>query len=520
MISLNDSFTSSPLSLIAQLEKNGKTHQSKLNKTTLSNYILSISLMKNITLRFANFKLYQTESMAQISRILELESKYGLNSSNPEVGVSFLVNQHIKEILDKYSDFQEVLRLTFTKEFNKMILACIFMPFLHQETPIIIRIQKSELKLEFLRPNPDLIQTILKVRQDIIDGITKQQANSYMSNSILNSKPMVGIPETDPFNEDDEDQITIERSIDTVQNPNNISIVTNNNINLNKLKTKSKIENAYSDFDGQSSQNEFSRHDSKIENEQQKQILAASHFTNTRQSFYQSNNQNITPVNRGSISLSKPKSQSMNQRGRRNITHYNIYGTQPPQQLNQSSVNYYQTQPKEVDSKFILRYSLQSNDQQKITLNSENSVRSPKLSQSKETTSKPTNLTTGRLYQNIATQQVYAQRLQQRSEQKEKFYADQLVKKYQSDPITNLKMRNEIENRITQILDSSANNFSMIYNHPKLLNQFLAKERSNSYGARSKNQQTRNTMNAIKSPFRNLNLLSQQNMRLNQGSIS
>ena len=39
--------------------------------------------------------------MAQISRILEIESRYGLNSQTPELGIGFLVNQHIKEILDK-----------------------------------------------------------------------------------------------------------------------------------------------------------------------------------------------------------------------------------------------------------------------------------------------------------------------------------------------------------------------------------------------------------------------------------
>ena len=71
----------------------------------LSNYLLAITLMRNIALRFTNPKLYVTESMTQISKILEIESRYNLNSTNPEVGVSFLVNQHIKEILGKYYDF-------------------------------------------------------------------------------------------------------------------------------------------------------------------------------------------------------------------------------------------------------------------------------------------------------------------------------------------------------------------------------------------------------------------------------
>lgn len=51
-----------------------------MTKTIISNYLLGISLMKNIGLKFTNYKLYQTESMAGISRILEIESRYGLNS--------------------------------------------------------------------------------------------------------------------------------------------------------------------------------------------------------------------------------------------------------------------------------------------------------------------------------------------------------------------------------------------------------------------------------------------------------
>ena len=47
--------------------------------------------------------------MAMISRILEIESKYGLNSQSPEIGISFLVNQHIKEILDKYENPIDVI---------------------------------------------------------------------------------------------------------------------------------------------------------------------------------------------------------------------------------------------------------------------------------------------------------------------------------------------------------------------------------------------------------------------------
>jgi hypothetical protein len=138
--------------------------KSMMSKTLLSNFLLGISLMKNIALKYTNTKLYQTESMAQIGRILEIESRYGLNSQSPEIGISFLVNQHIKEILDKYDDPADVVQLTFTREFNNMLQVCLFIPFLHQETPRPISIPKSELRLDYLKPKPELLASILSLR--------------------------------------------------------------------------------------------------------------------------------------------------------------------------------------------------------------------------------------------------------------------------------------------------------------------------------------------------------------------
>ncbi len=80
----------------------GAPKKTAMTKTLLSNYLLGISLMKNIALRFSgNQTYYHAESSAQIARIIEIESRYGLNSQSPELGIGFLVNQHIKEILDK-----------------------------------------------------------------------------------------------------------------------------------------------------------------------------------------------------------------------------------------------------------------------------------------------------------------------------------------------------------------------------------------------------------------------------------
>lgn len=106
--------------LLEEVEEPSKT-SSQMTKTLLSNYLLGLSLMKNIALKFTNPVIYQSESMASISRILEIESRYGLNSSAPEIGIGFLVNQHIKEILEKHPNPADVVQLTFTREFNNML---------------------------------------------------------------------------------------------------------------------------------------------------------------------------------------------------------------------------------------------------------------------------------------------------------------------------------------------------------------------------------------------------------------
>ena len=79
-----------------------------------------------------------------------------------------MVNQHIKEILDKYNDPVEVVQLTFTKEFNNMLQVCLFVPFLHEETPRPAVIPKSELKLNYLLPKPDLVASVIQMRQAIL----------------------------------------------------------------------------------------------------------------------------------------------------------------------------------------------------------------------------------------------------------------------------------------------------------------------------------------------------------------
>lgn len=52
------------------------------------------------------------------------------------VAVSFLIKQHKLEILDnEVMDFNDMANETFNKEFMNMLQVCIFVPFLHVETP-------------------------------------------------------------------------------------------------------------------------------------------------------------------------------------------------------------------------------------------------------------------------------------------------------------------------------------------------------------------------------------------------
>jgi hypothetical protein len=60
-----------------------------------------------------------------------------------QIALSYLVSQHKREILDTGADFAKVTELSFNKEFQNMILVCIFVPFLHEETPKPANVQKS-----------------------------------------------------------------------------------------------------------------------------------------------------------------------------------------------------------------------------------------------------------------------------------------------------------------------------------------------------------------------------------------
>ena len=58
------------------------------------------------------------------------------NEISNGIAVSFLINQHKIEILDNRSmAFSDMIGETFNKEFLNMLQVCIFVPFLHAETP-------------------------------------------------------------------------------------------------------------------------------------------------------------------------------------------------------------------------------------------------------------------------------------------------------------------------------------------------------------------------------------------------
>jgi hypothetical protein len=135
-----------------------------MSSTLLSNYILSISLLKNIAKAFTQTQTFNLEFQTYINEIRRVEkilfklgSIDGIPSHNSSecpddpfeidsngnilseegggVAVSFLISQHKREILNQGCSFKSVLKQTFNKEFMNMLQVCIFVPFLHSETP-------------------------------------------------------------------------------------------------------------------------------------------------------------------------------------------------------------------------------------------------------------------------------------------------------------------------------------------------------------------------------------------------
>lgn len=128
---------------------------------------------------------------------MEYENTFNLNFDSPaNIGISFLVNQHIFEVLEQARSAEEAVDMTFTKEFMSMMQVCIFVPYLHEETPKPIRIPKSELKLDYLRPDINLLESVLRLRQNIVDKLSGQPSlDQKMMMNIHHQLLMNNIPE-------------------------------------------------------------------------------------------------------------------------------------------------------------------------------------------------------------------------------------------------------------------------------------------------------------------------------------
>lgn len=159
--------------------------------------MLGISLLKNIAMKYAyqdNFANNFEQNMAHIKQVeqslfalgsidasADLNSAYnsggGANSENNEdsqdqlsngVAVSFLIKQHKIEILDNEAmDYVEMANETFNKEFMNMLQVCIFVPFLHVETPKPQNVNKVAPLRENVVPQANLIRDVLNFRLKI-----------------------------------------------------------------------------------------------------------------------------------------------------------------------------------------------------------------------------------------------------------------------------------------------------------------------------------------------------------------
>ena len=84
------------------------------------------------------------------------------------VAVSFLIKQHKIEILDNEElSFSDLASETFNKEFMNMVQVCIFVPFLHLETPKPTNVPKVAALKENVVPHAELIKEVLNYRLKI-----------------------------------------------------------------------------------------------------------------------------------------------------------------------------------------------------------------------------------------------------------------------------------------------------------------------------------------------------------------
>jgi hypothetical protein len=95
----------------------------------------------------------------------------------------FLVKQHKSEILDNSVDYRAVLHKTFNREFLNMMQVCVFVPFLHPETPKPYNITSDSPEKEMEAPQAELIAKVLNYRNHAKKLARLAQLNGLQLNS-------------------------------------------------------------------------------------------------------------------------------------------------------------------------------------------------------------------------------------------------------------------------------------------------------------------------------------------------
>eukprot|EP00347_Sterkiella_histriomuscorum_P007944 403346968 len=401
-----------------------------------------------------------------------------------------------------------------------MIQVCIFLPFLNPETPRPQNIPKSDLKLDYLKPNPYLIQSIVKTRQDIMEHLSKKSLSTVQkNNNKFHPKEMTGIPELEPFNEEDELNQS-KQFLHAIKQLNNSYQAeqeyqhSSSNLSQYKQETQNKSSTV--------SQNGKRTHYSNDKSH----ILAQSTIQNRVNQGQQLKSNFIALDQNNSSLLQKPKSQSLNRRARRNIQTLNQYGQpiknqtyesnlESPEQL-QNLRNLPNLENQLITAQSGLNYQFPQYAQNNVNVNlnrtfysqnNQNST-SPKKSQNsnkqdiqsimknqeiiRTTKSTERSALTHNSQQPPNTLQLkYAKLLQERSDKRANDLQENLVKQFKTDINVNMKLRNDIDKNIQKILDQSTNNFSILYHHPKLVNQQINRSQRNTVLGRQQTQYSR-----------------------------
>jgi hypothetical protein len=175
-------FSSTPASLNLSPKQKVKKEdaQSRLSQNLLQNLTLSIVLLKNIAIKFAHPDLFEAEVAKSISKITESEkilnqfemAGVNFNETGEEVKpqkvqtISYLVRQHKEEILDKSESLKDAMSSTMSPQFTNMLQICIFVPFLHPETPKPQSIPKDKQIKDDEMIHAELIARVLNFRNN------------------------------------------------------------------------------------------------------------------------------------------------------------------------------------------------------------------------------------------------------------------------------------------------------------------------------------------------------------------